>query len=220
MIEKIPFGRTGHLSTRLLFGGAALSQVSQDTADRALDQILEYGINHWIPLPATATQNCVWDVDGSPSQGVFLATKTGMRTYIEARDQIQKSLERLHVDQIDLIQLHYLVDPEQWTIAMGPGGALEAAIEARDKGWVKFIGVTGHDITVATMHTRAVARFDFDSILLPYNYTMSRNPQYMAEFEALVAQCTARNIAVQTIKSISRGACTRAGTHGGTCMSR
>jgi predicted aldo/keto reductase-like oxidoreductase len=135
----------------------------------------------------------------------FLATKTGERTYRPARDQIHRSLGRLRVSHIDLLQLHYLVDPEEWETALGSGGALEAAVEAREQGLVRFIGITGHDLSVAAMHRRALERFDFDSVLLPYNFTIMQNPQYAADFEALVALCAERNVAVQTIKSIVRG---------------
>ncbi|MCC7446583.1 MAG: aldo/keto reductase, partial [Anaerolineae bacterium] len=99
---------------------------------------------------------------------------------------------------------HYLVDPQEWETAMGPGGALEAAVEARDEGLVRFIGVTGHDLTVAAMHKRALEQFDFDSVLLPYSYVLMQNPQYAADFETVVAMCNERHIAVQTIKSITR----------------
>ena len=133
----------------------------------------------------------------------FLATKTGLRTYTEARDQLHKSLERLRVSSVDLIQLHYLVDPQEWDIAMGPGGALEALIEARDQGLTRFIGVTGHDVTIAAMHKRSLERFDFDSVLLPYSYVMMQNPQYAADFETVFAMCQQRNVAVQTIKSVT-----------------
>lgn len=206
MIEKIPFGRTGHLSTRTLFGAAALSRVTQAEADRALDVLLEYGVNH-IDTAASYGEAELrigpW-MDKYRSQ-FFLATKTGERTYQAARDQFHKSLERLRVSSVDLIQLHYLVDAKEWEIAMGPGGALEALIEARDQGLVKYIGVTGHDVAVAGQHRRALERFNFDSVLLPYNYTMMQNPTYAEGFEAVVKICRERNTAVQTIKSIARG---------------
>jgi predicted aldo/keto reductase-like oxidoreductase len=135
----------------------------------------------------------------------FLATKTGERTYAAARDQIRRSLERLRVDHVDLIQLHNLADPDEWEVALGPGGALEAAVEAREQGLVRHIGVTGHGVGIAATHARSLARFDFDSVLLPYNYPMMQNPQYAADFEALVATCRERNVAVQTIKAITLG---------------
>ncbi len=214
MIEKLAFGRTGHLSTRTLFGAAALGNVSQDDADRTLDVLLQYGVNH-IDTAASYGES---ELRIGPwmdrhRQDFFLATKTGERTYDKARDQIHHSLERLRVSNVDLIQLHYLVDPEQWTTAMGPGGALEALIEAREQGLTRFIGVTGHDVTVAAMHKRALERFDFDSVLLPYNFTMMQNPQYASEFEAVVSICQQRNVAIQTIKALSRGAWPEHGQH-------
>ncbi|GAB4520082.1 MAG: aldo/keto reductase [Anaerolineae bacterium] len=206
MIAKMTFGRTGHLSTRVLFGAAALASVTQEEADQTLELLLKYGINH----VDTAASYGDAELRIGPwmekhRQDFFLATKTGERTYEKAKAEIHRSLERLRVDQIDLIQLHNLVDPDEWETAMGPGGALEAAIEAREQGLVRFIGVTGHGLTVAKMHMKALERFDFDSVLLPWNYPLSKNPQYAADFKALVAMCEERNVAVQTIKSIARG---------------
>jgi aryl-alcohol dehydrogenase-like predicted oxidoreductase len=205
MIATAPFGRTGHMSTRTLFGAAALGNVSQDDADRTLELLLQHGINH-IDTAASYGESelRIGPWMGRYRKQFFLATKTGERTYQAARDQIRRSLERLRVDQVDLIQLHNLVDPAEWETAMGPGGALEAAIEARDQGLVRFIGVTGHGVTVAAQHKRALERFDFDSVLLPYSYVLVQNEQYAADFEALVSLCAQRNVAVQTIKSITR----------------
>lgn len=204
MIQQRPFGRTGHMSTATLFGAAALSKVTQEDADRTLEVLLEYGVNHI----DTAASYGDAELRIGPWMGryrdqFFLATKTGERTYEKAREQIHKSLERMQVSQIDLIQLHYLVDPGEWEVAMGPGGALEACIEARDQGLVRFIGVTGHDITVAAMHKRSLERFDFDSVLLPYSYVMMQNPRYAADFNDLMVICRERNVAVQTIKTIT-----------------
>jgi aryl-alcohol dehydrogenase-like predicted oxidoreductase len=205
MIPTETFGRTGHESTRVIFGAAALSAVTQDEADRTMELLLRSGVNH---------------IDTAASYGdselrlgpwlerhradVFLATKTGERTAQAAHDQIRRSLERLRVDQVDLIQLHNLVDPAEWETALGPGGALEAAVRAREEGLVRFIGVTGHGVTVAAMHARALERFDFDSVLLPYSYPLMQNPAYAADFEALAARCQQRGVAVQTIKAITR----------------
>jgi aryl-alcohol dehydrogenase-like predicted oxidoreductase len=203
-IPSMPFGRTGHESTRTIFGAAALGRATQAEADAALDMLLARGVNH---------------IDTAASYGdselrlgpwlerhrdrVFLATKTNQRSYAEARAQIQASLERLRVDAVDLIQLHNLVDPAEWETAMRPGGALEAEIEAREQGRARWIGVTGHGVTVAAMHRRSLERFPFDSILLPYNYTMMQNAAYAADFEALLAICAERGVAVQTIKAIT-----------------
>jgi aryl-alcohol dehydrogenase-like predicted oxidoreductase len=206
MIPTQPFGRTGHQSTRLLFGAAALGNVSQDEADQTMELIRAHGINH---------------IDTAASYGdaelrlgpwmerhrdeFFLATKTSERTRAEAYKEIQRSMERLRTDQIDLIQLHNLVDEEEWRIAFSPGGALEGVVQAKDDGLVRFIGVTGHGVTVAAQHFRSLQEYDFDSVLLPYNFAMSRNERYIADFEKLVAVCVERDVAIQTIKSITRG---------------
>ncbi|MFZ0544971.1 MAG: aldo/keto reductase [Candidatus Promineifilaceae bacterium] len=201
-----PFGRTGHQSTRTIFGAAALSQVSQSEADHTLDLLLEYGINH-IDVAASYGEAELrigpW-MEAGHRDDFFLATKTEKRTYQGAFDELQRSLERLRVDSVDLWQMHILVDPAEWEIAMGPGGALEAFIEARRQGLVRFLGVTGHGVTVAEMHRRSLEYFDFDSILLPYNYAMMQNPWYAADFESLTTLCQERQVAVQTIKSITR----------------
>lgn len=206
MIPQQPFGRTGHMSTKVIFGGAALWVATQEQADWVLDLLLEYGINHIDTAPSYGDAELrigPW-MDQHRKQ-FFLATKTLERTYQGARDEIQRSLDRLHTDQIDLLQLHYLVKPEEWEVALGPGGALEALVEAREQGLIRFIGVTGHDVTIASMHRRSLERFNFDSVLLPYSYILMQNPQYAADFEALLAICQARNVAVQTIKGITRG---------------
>ena len=205
MIDTAPFGRTGHHSTRVIFGAAALGAMRQEKADQVLATLLEYGINH---------------IDTAASYGdaelrigpwmeqhrdrFFLASKTGDRTYAGARDSVRRSLERLRVQQIDLIQLHNLVDEKEWETALGPGGALEALVEARAQGLVRFIGVTGHGTRVAAMHRRSLERFPFDAVLLPYNFTMMSMAEYAADFEALVATCRERGVAVQTIKAVAR----------------
>ncbi len=204
MIPTQAFGRTGHVSTRVIFGAAALSRVSQAEADRTMELLLRSGVNH-IDTAASYGDS---ELRLSPwmerhRADFFLATKTGERTTQLAYDQIRRSLERLRVDRVDLIQLHNLVDPGEWETALGPGGALEAAIRAREEGLVRFIGVTGHGTTVAAMHMRSLERFDFDSVLLPYNYPMMQNPRYAADFEAVVAICRERDVAVQTIKAIT-----------------
>ncbi len=205
MIPTHPFGRTGHTSTRILFGAAAFSQVSQDDADRTMELLQRHGVNH-IDTAASYGESelrlAPWLEQHRGS--VFLATKTGEREFQAAYDQIKRSLERLRVDQVDLIQLHNLVDEDEWKTAMGPGGALEAAVRAREEGLVRFIGVTGHGLTVADMHRRSLERFDFDSVVLPYNYPMMQNPQYATDFENLAAMCGERNVAIQTIKSITK----------------
>jgi len=207
MIPKLPFGRTGHQSTRTLFGAFAVGFIGQREADRILDLLLEYGVNH------IDTAHSYGDAElrigpwmKRHRDDFFLATKTEQRTYAGAWDELQQSLERMQTDHIDLWQMHILVDPAEWETAMGPGGALEAFVEARKQGLVRYLGVTGHGVTVAQMHLRSLERFDFDSVLLPYNYAMMQNPEYAADFAALTAVCKQRQVAVQTIKALARGA--------------
>jgi aryl-alcohol dehydrogenase-like predicted oxidoreductase len=205
MIEKAMFGRTGHESTRAVFGGAALSKATQEEADQALEVLLRYGINH-LDVAAgygdAELRVAPW-LRKYPGQ-FFLATKTGLRTYDEAKRQIHESLERLGVERFDLIQLHSLADPIEWDTALSPKGALEACIEARDQGLVRFIGVTGHGAQIAATHFRSLERFDFDSVLLPYSYIMMQNSYYADAFERLAGVCQERNVAMLTIKSIAR----------------
>ena len=205
MIEKMLFGRTGHESSRAIFGAAALGRVSQEKADAVLETAVSFGVNH-IDTAASYGDS---ELRLAPflrthRESVFLASKTGGRTYKEARESIRMSLERLGVERLDLIQLHNLVDPEEWATAMAPGGALEAATEAREQGLVRFIGVTGHGSRVAEMHLKSLERFPFDSVLLPYNFTMMSQPEYAADFEELYRVCSERGVAMQTIKSIAR----------------
>lgn len=205
MIARAPFGRTGHQSSRAIFGAAALSRVTQAEADRAVEIVLEHGINHFDTAASYGEAELRMGPWMERIRGdVFLATKTGERTKVAARDELHRSLERLRTDRVDLWQLHNLVDPDEWATALGPGGALEAAVEARGQGLIRFIGVTGHGVEVAQRHLAALERFPFDSVLLPYSYVMMQNPQYAADFEALAAACADRGAALQTIKAITR----------------
>jgi aryl-alcohol dehydrogenase-like predicted oxidoreductase len=206
MIEKIPFGKTGHLSSRTIFGSVSLGRLSQSEADPVLDLLLEFGVNH---------------IDTAPKYGeaelrlgpwmkkyrdkFFLATKTNERTYQDAKEQFQRSLDRLQVDSVDLLQFHNMTDVVEREIIMGPGGALEFLVEARNKGLTRFIGITGHGLDSPRFHRQTLERFAFDSVLLPCNYLLMQDPKYANDFEQLVSYCHANQIAVQTIKSIARG---------------
>jgi aryl-alcohol dehydrogenase-like predicted oxidoreductase len=203
-IPLLPYGRTGHQSTRIIFGAAALGSVSQDVADRALDVLLEHDINH-IDTAASygdaELRIAPW-LKRYPDR-FFLATKTGKRKAAEAREELHRSLDRLQVDHVDLWQLHNLSDPIEWDTALSPGGALEVAIEAREQGLVRAIGVTGHGAQIAATHRRSLQRFDFDSVLLPYNFPTVQSSYYAENFDALQATCQQRNTGVQTIKSLA-----------------
>jgi aryl-alcohol dehydrogenase-like predicted oxidoreductase len=202
VIAKAPFGNTGHESTRTLFGAAALGSLTQAEADATLELLLEHGINH-IDTAASygdaELRLAPWLAEHRDR--FFVATKTGQRDRAGAHEEIRRSLDRLGVDHVDLLQLHNLVDVIEWETALREGGALEAAVEARDEGLVRFIGVTGHGLTVAKMHFRSLERFPFDSVLLPYSYVQMRDERYASDFEALAAVCAERGVAIQTIKS-------------------
>ncbi|MGY8994579.1 MAG: aldo/keto reductase [Rhodospirillales bacterium] len=205
-IEKRPFGSTGHSSTAVIFGAAALKNVDQATADRTLDLLLQYGINHI----DTAARYGDSELRIGPwmdrhRDDFFLASKTPHRDYQGARDGIHRSLDRLRTDQLDMIQLHALFHPDEWDQAMSPGGALDACIEAREARLVRFIGVTGHGWTVAAMHRRSLERFSFDSILMPWNWFAAHHATYAADFKKTAALCIERGVAIQTIKGIARG---------------
>ncbi len=205
MIPSSPFGNTGHQSTRVIFGAAALGGMKQEKADQTLEVLLEFGINHLDTAASYGDSELRIGPWMREHRGrFFLATKTGDRTYQGARDSLHRSLERLRVDHVDMIQLHNLVDEREWETAMGPHGALEALVEARSQGLTRFIGVTGHGSRVAAMHAKSLARFGFDSVLFPYNFSMLGIDQYAADVEALLKVCEQRAVATQTIKSVAR----------------
>ncbi len=205
-IAAQPFGSTGHMSTRTVFGSFCLYKTSPAKADEVLELLLKYGVNH---------------IDTAPSYGdaelhigpwmkhyrkdFFLATKIDKRTYTDARAQFYQSLERLQVDSVDMLQLHNLTDVVGREVVMGPGGALEFLLEAKDQGLTRFIGITGHGILAPKMHSQTLERFNFDSVLMPCNYPLMQNDDYTRNFNDLTAYCNEQNIAVQTIKSIARG---------------
>jgi aryl-alcohol dehydrogenase-like predicted oxidoreductase len=194
------------MSTVTIFGGAALMRATQKDADRALDILLQYGVNHIDTAPRyDDSEILIGRWMARHRKDFFLATKTKQRTRGEARESIRRSLDRLRTDHIDLIQFHGLQHPDEWDTALGPGGALEAAMEAKEEGLVRFIGITGHGWMIAALHKRALKRFNFDSVLLPYNYLMHLNDRYRVEFEEVLRICKEQNTAVQVIKSLARG---------------
>src|SRR6266581_7897534 len=203
-IPTQPFGRSGHMSTRTLFGAASLSAVTQEEADRTLDVLLQYGVNH-IDVASSyghaELRIAPW-LERYRSQ-FYLATKTDARTAKEGKEELHRSLERMRVNYVDLWQLHNLVDPIEWDTALSPGGAIEAAVEAMAQGLIRAVGVTGHGLQIAATHRRSLERFDFDAVLLPYNYITMQKPYYAENFNALLSTCQERNVAVQTIKSIA-----------------
>jgi len=199
MIERAPFGATGHDSSRVIFGAAALARGTKRDADRALELLLEHGINHIDTAAAYGDAELRIAHWLRRHEGeFFVATKTGERGYAAAREQIRRSLDRLGVEQVDLIQLHNLVDAVDWEMGLGAD-----AVEAREEGLVRFIGVTGHGLSVPAMHRRSLDRFAFDSVLCPYNYVQMQDARYAETWHALAETCAERDVALQTIKSLA-----------------
>lgn len=206
MIAKIPFGKTGHQSSRTIFGAVSLGAASQYEADQTLDLLWKYGVNH---------------IDTAPSYGeaesrlgpwmkkyrdqFFLATKIDKETFKESKDQFYRSLDSLQVDSVDLIQFHNLTDAISRETIFEPGGSLEFVVDAKEKGLTKNIGITGHGMDTPRFHLQTLKRFAFDSVLLPCNYLLSQEPAYAKEFQKLLSYCRDNMIAVQTIKAIARG---------------
>ena len=205
VIARAPFGRTGHQSSRVIFGAAALGWMSQERADALLPTLLEFGVNHIDTAAAYGDSELrLAPFLAAHRAEFFVATKTGDRTADEARASLERSLERLGVDHVDLIQLHNLVEADEWELAHGRGGAVEGLARARDEGLARFVGVTGHGLRIARMHARSLERFDFDSVLLPYNFSLLADDGYRADAETVLTMCEDRGVAVQTIKAVAR----------------
>ena len=205
MIPAAPFGPTGHRSSRVIFGAAALGGMSQERADATIALVMRAGVNH-IDTAASYGDSelrlAPWLEDHRDE--VFLATKTGERTGSGARAELERSLTRLGVDRVDLVQLHNLVEDDEWETAFAPGGAVEALDRARDEGLVDHLGVTGHGLRIARMHLRSLDAFPFASVLLPYSPVLVHDPGYRDDFARLRTTCAERGEAVQTIKAVAR----------------
>ncbi|MDA8276695.1 MAG: aldo/keto reductase [Actinomycetota bacterium] len=206
MIPQLQFGRTGHLSSRLIFGAAGLGSCEQPFADEILNFALAQGVNH-IDTAASygdAEEKMAPFLSNHRSE-IFLATKTGDRSYQGARDSIRRSLERMGVDSFELIQLHNLTLRDEWELVHSDQGALRALVEAKEEGIVKYVGVTGHGFDVARRHLDSLGEYDYDSVLFPYNFAMLQNERYRDDVEQLIATCKERSIAVQAIKTVAKG---------------
>jgi len=204
-IIKMPFGRSGHESTRVIFGGYALHSATQREAEECLELLLAFGINHidTARLYGEAERHIGNWMDRHRDQ-FFLATKTRKRFKAAALADLRQSLKLLKVDQVDLWQIHGLTGPTGWETAMGPGGVLEACQEARQKGKVRLLGVTGHGTRAAVTHKRSLEHFDFDAVLVPYNFPLLEKKRYAVELDVLADFCRTHGAAFQTIKSIAR----------------
>jgi aryl-alcohol dehydrogenase-like predicted oxidoreductase len=204
-MERRRLGRLGRENSVLIFGGAALGEATEEAADAAMQQALDAGVDHF-DTAADYGESEVHYGRWMPEirDRIFLSTKTGDRERDAARRSIERSLERLRVDYVDLIQLHAVCDPEDLDRATGPGGALEAAIQAKEEGLVGAVGITGHGHEAPATHLEALSRYPFDTVLTPWNYILSTDEDYRRDYEALVGEIERQDAGLMTIKTVSR----------------
>jgi aryl-alcohol dehydrogenase-like predicted oxidoreductase len=204
-MELRALGSLGYDTSVLIYGAASLGEVDQDTADRSIQQALDAGINH-IDTAASYGESELRLGPWMPRirDHVFLATKTGDRDADSAWASINRSLERLQTDHVDLIQLHAVCSMDELDQVTAPGGALEAAVRARDEGLAGAVGITGHSHEAPEVHREALRRFDFQAVLTPWSYTLSRRTAFADSYRALAAECEARSVALRLIKTVAR----------------
>ena len=200
------FGRTNHMSTVAIFGGAALGSVSQQIADIAIEQVIAAGVNHVDIAPSYGNAEermAPWLKQ--ERQRFFLGCKTTERTKKGAAEEMQRSLKRLGVEYFDLYQFHAVTTFEELDQITRPGGALEAFQEARTAGLTRFIGITGHGALAPSIYLEALRRIDLDTVLFPINFVQYANPAYRQASEELLAECRSRDVGTMVIKSIAHG---------------
>jgi aryl-alcohol dehydrogenase-like predicted oxidoreductase len=204
-VQQRRLGRSGHQSSVLIYGAAALSEVDQDTADASVQLALDAGINHFdVAAGYGDAELRLGPWMPTIRDRIFLATKTGLRDRDAAWAQINQSLERLQTDHLDLIQVHAVGDTEELDLVTRPGGSLQAVVRARDEGLAGAVGITGHGHQAPATHLEALARFPFDTVLTPLNYILSRDAGYLADYQALAAEARARDVGLMIIKAASR----------------
>ena len=204
-MERRRLGRLEQLDSVLVYGGAALGEVTQDAADSSIAAALAAGVNHFDTAAAYGDS----ELRLAPwmpriRDEIFLSTKTGDRGRDDAKRSIERSLERLGVERVDLLQLHEVGDLDQLDLATAADGALEAAIEAREQGLVGAIGITGHGHAAPATHLEALRRFPFDTVLTPWNFALSCEEAFSAAFDALVEEIGRQDAGLMTIKTVSR----------------
>ena len=204
-MEHRRLGRLGRANSILIFGGAALGEATEEAADTAMRQALDAGVDHFDTAADYGDSELHYGRWMSEIRDrIFLSTKTGDRERDAARRSIERSLERLRVEHVDLIQLHAVCDPDDLDRATGPGGALEAAIRAKEEGLVGAVGITGHGHEAPATHLEALSRYPFDTVLTPWNYILSTDEGYRRDYEALVQEIKRQDAGLMTIKTVSR----------------
>jgi aryl-alcohol dehydrogenase-like predicted oxidoreductase len=205
-MEKRRFGRTGHQSTVAIFGAAAFWEIEQNAADRVMEMVIEAGINHIDIAPSYGQAELrVGPWMKTERKRFFLGCKTMERTKEGALREMHESLNRLQTDSFDLYQCHAITSMEELDAIFAKGGAMEAMIEAREKGLTKYIGITGHGVDAPMIYLEALRRFDFDSVLFPMNFVQMAMPEFRRAAEELIAVCKAKDVGTMVIKSITKG---------------
>jgi aryl-alcohol dehydrogenase-like predicted oxidoreductase len=200
------FGRTGHMSTLAIFGAAAFSQATQPEADAAMEQVIAAGVNHIDVAPSYGhAEKRLGPWLARERERFFLGCKTQERTREAAGAELRQSLERLQVDTFDLYQLHAVTNMDELDQVTAPGGALEAVLDAREQGLIRFVGITGHGVEVPAVFLEALRRFDFDGVLFALNFVQYADPVFRRSAEELLQQCHDRDVGVMIIKAIARG---------------
>jgi aryl-alcohol dehydrogenase-like predicted oxidoreductase len=204
-MQQRRLGRLGHQSSVLIYGAAALAEVDQDTADASVQLALDAGTNHFdVAASYGQAELRLGPWMGRIRDRIYLATKTGLRDRDAAWAQINRSLERLQTDHLDLIQVHAVGDPEELDLVTRPGGSLEAVVRAREEGLAAAIGITGHGHRAPATHLEALRRFPFDTVLTPLNWVLAQDPAYLADYQALVAEVQAQDAGLLVIPAASR----------------
>ena len=205
-MEKRRFGRTGHMSTLAIFGAAAFWEISQAEADRVMEMVIAAGVNHIDVAPSYGqAEERVGPWMPRERERFFLGCKTTERSKESAWNELRQSLKRLQTDRFDLYQLHAVTTFEELDLVTAKNGALEAAIEAREQGLTRFIGITGHGVDSPAIYLEALRRFDFDSILFPLNFIQMANPKYRKDAEDLITECRRKDVGTMVIKTITKG---------------
>jgi aryl-alcohol dehydrogenase-like predicted oxidoreductase len=203
-MEKRRLGKTGHMSSILIFGGFALFNITQKAADAAIENALENGINHIdvSPFYGDAEKHLGSWFKRHGKKEFFLACKTAERRKQGAWEGLKRSLDTMKVDKFDLFQLHGVDKLEILEIALGPGGAMEAILEAKQQGLVDNIGITGHN---PPLYNTALERFDFDTVLFPLNRIHAVHPTDWNEYRPLLKTARKKDVGVMAIKSVAKG---------------
>ena len=204
-MQQRRLGRLGHQSSVLIYGAAALAEVDQATADASVRLALDAGINHFdVAASYGDAELRLGPWMPRIRDRIFLATKTGLRGRDQAWAQINRSLERLQTDHVDLIQVHAVGDPEELDLVTRPGGSLQAVTRAREEGLAGAVGITGHGHDAPATHLEALARYPFDTVLSPLNWVLAQDPAYLAAYQALAAEVQAQDVGLMIIKSAAR----------------